>query len=176
MAMLSLTGIDDLLGSVTAEIDAFEQQCIEETKGAARLLTQEMMARTPVWSGKTVRNFAWGVNSAPAGGQQEPIGGLGYQPGGGWSTQRKGDPGATGLMGLGEEPRRAANESAALEEMEGVLSSITQLGTLAVTNFSDIWDLVDNGSAPTAERARNPGGVSILAEQTVKAMLGDTFK
>jgi hypothetical protein len=60
--------------------------------------------------------------------------------------------------------------------MESVLSGVTKLQTLSVANTSPAWDLVDNGSAPTAERARNPGGVTELAIQATIAELGDAFK
>lgn len=157
-----LTARGSLTPDIQKEIESLKQQGVEATKEAARQLTKEMMDRTPVWSGKTVRNYAWGFNGAPSGGQQDELG--------------SGPKGPTGSLGLGDEPRRAENEAAALAEMEGVLGGVTELGTLCVDNFSDIWDLVDNGSAPTADRSRNPGGVSILAEQAVKANFGDIFK
>lgn len=161
MGAVKLTvNLDDL----RKEVEDFRTQCVEEMKGAARTVTQEMMDRTPVWSGKTVRNYQWGAGAAP-GGQIEALGG---HPPRGVST---------GSMGLGEEPNRPANEAAALDDMESVLSDYDDLRKpLVVTNNSDIWDLIDNGSAPTPERARNPGGVSILAEQATKSKLEGTFR
>jgi hypothetical protein len=173
MAGLNVTGSLPSSQEVMAEL---KQQALERMKNAARTAMGEFMALTPVWSGKTVRNYAWGIGEAPSGGMKEPIGGDGYVPGAGWAAQRKGDPGPTNSMALGDEPRRAANEEAALADMEDVLSGYTELRPLVLTNFSDVWDLVDNGSAPTPERSRSPGGVSILAEQATKANLGDDFQ
>lgn len=158
-------------------LEKFRAQCVEKTKEAARLLTRELMDRTPVWSGKTVRNYEWAFNSLAGTGMKDAIGGPGYVPGRGWAAQRLGDPGPTNSMPLPDgEPRRAANEAAAEADLESVLSNVRDLGDLNVTNNSDIWDLVDNGSAPTPERARNPGGTSRLAEQAVKSKMGGVFK
>jgi hypothetical protein len=162
---MGLTGIGQWKTDAFAALDAFEEQLIEEMKNAARVVTHEMMSRTPVWSGKTVRNYAWGIGSA-SGGYTSPAGGDD-------GPRHPSGRGSLTLAGLGEEPNRAANEGACLDEMEGVLSGMTELETLVVTNHSPIWDLVDNGSAPTPERARNPGGVSVLAEQAAKGKLGN---
>lgn len=175
---MGFSNIASAIKELKQEVEDLKQEGVEATKEAARVLTREMMDRTPVWSGKTVRNYAWAYNSQPAGGQIDPIGGPGFVAGRNWAQQRQVDPGPTGSMGAppAGEPRRAENEDAALAEMEDVLSEVDDLGTLTVTNNSEIWDLVDNGSAPTPERARNPGGVSILAEQAALAQLGDNFK
>jgi hypothetical protein len=168
--------LEGTLSELQAELERIKKEAIDATKDAVRILTRELMDRTPVWSGKTVRNYAWGLDRAPGGGQIEPIGGPGYVParaGGNRKSQREQNPGPTNSMPLPDgEPRRAANEQAALAEMENVLAGMTELRSPVVTNFSDIWDLVDNGSAPTPQRARNPGGVSILAEQAAKAKMG----
>lgn len=169
--MAQFTGIAGFEAELNAEIEKVRQQGVEQMKLAARVVQMELNARTPVWAGETIRNYAWGLNGAPAGGHRDPIGGPGYVAGVGWSQQRKGDPGDTNHMSLGGEPRREANEAAVRSEMEGVLSGVRDLGILTVTNFGEIWDLVDNGGAPSSDRARNPGGVSLLAEQSARVAL-----
>lgn len=159
---MSLANVDAYIAKMRQGLADFEKECIEVTKNAARVVTREMMDRTPVWSGRTVRNFQWGVGSAP-GGEIEPSG----------STSRQ-QP--TNSLGLGSEPNRGANEAAALAEMESVLSGVTKLSNLVCSNNSKAWDLVDNGSAPTPDRSRNPGGVSDAAVQATKEALGDAFK
>jgi hypothetical protein len=140
-----------------------EQQAIEIVKDAARVSLQEFMDRTPVWSGKTCGSYAWGV-------------------GGGGNHNFEGGPTSkqapTSKMALPDgEPNRPAAEDSAKAAMEGEIQGFRALGlSLVMTNTSPIWDLVDSGSAPTPERARNPGGVSALAEQSAKAKLGDNFK
>lgn len=162
-------------GDVLQIIDEITMQAVQRVKNAARVVTTEFMDRTPVWSGDTVRNYQWGIGGI-VGGYQEPIGGPGYVPGGGHVAQRKGDPGPTNSMPLGIEPRRNDNEVAARGDMEGVLDGYTELANLYLTNFGPDWDLVDSGSAPTPERSRAPGGVSVLAEQSARDALGDDFK
>lgn len=167
---MGFINIDTFDADAQRAVDDFNKECLAEVKNAARVVTDEMMARTPVWSGKTVRNYAWGVGG-PGGGYTEPSNG-------GVGPRHPSGRGAHPSPSLGEEPNRAENEDAAKQEMEGVLGGISdfmQMSPLVLTNHSPIWDLVDNGSAPTPERARNPGGVSILAEQAAKGKL-ENFK
>lgn len=159
---MALSNVNDYVAKMKKGLADFEKECIEVTKNAARVVTREMMDRTPVWSGRTVRNFQWGIGTAPSG-EIEPSG-----------TTSKKEP--TNTMGLGSEPNRGTNEAAALAEMESVLDGVTKLSNLSCSNNSKAWDLVDNGSAPTPDRARNPGGVSNAAVQSTKEALGDAFK
>lgn len=163
---MGFTGVAMWLTVANREMEDFEKEAIELMKTAARTVTREMMDRTPVWSGGTVRNYVWAVGESPGGGEKSPVGGPG---------ERFGRRSGKAPFGLGEEPRRADNEAAAEADMEAVLAGYTQLRNLHCENFSDIWDLVDNGSAPTPDRARNPGGVSVLAVQSTKSKL-ENFK
>lgn len=158
---MGFTNLDQMKAEVAKQIADLEQQAIDKIKNAARVSLGEFMSRTPVWSGKTVENYQWGIGGAP-GGMLEPS---------------SNEPvGATGSMPLGEEPRRADAEGVATASLESVLAGYNSLdANLVMTNNSDIWDLVDNGEAPTAQRARNQGGVSVLAEQSAKAILGGDF-
>lgn len=155
---MRFVGIEATMQALRAEIEVFEKQAIAEVKKAAHLLMANLFENTPVWSGETVRNYAWGVNSPASGGTRGAVG--------------SGDPGPTNAMVMGTEPRRGANENAALGEMNSVLT-LTKLADLFVTNLVDAakFDLIDNGSAPSPGRARNPGGVSILAEQSTRNAL-----
>jgi hypothetical protein len=69
-----------------------------------------------------------------------------------------------------QEPRRPANQAAAMAEVMAALQP-EKLVTYYITNTVNAakWDLVENGSAPTPERARFPGLVSLLAEQAIRA-------
>jgi hypothetical protein len=160
---MPITGIDEMLKEIRDSIDGLERDGITAVKDAARVVTQELMDRTPVWSGKTCGSYAWGINGP---------GSFNYA-GGPVSKQEQ-----TNKMPLpGGESNRGPAEDAAMAALEGELPGFTALGlSMVVTNTSPIWDLVDSGSAPTPEHARNPGGVSALAEQSAKEKLGANFK
>lgn len=160
---MPIRGAAEELARIRQGIEDFKTECVEATKNAARVLTQKMMDRTPVWSGKTCGSFVWGFNGSGGG-----AGFAGLPPAPGQQTNKLGLPDG--------EANRAPAEEFTLSALEGVLSDVRTLGTLTVTNVSPIWDLVDSGSAPTPETARNPGGVSVIAEQVAKAVLGDTFR
>lgn len=167
--MAEFVGIDRDLDEIEREIDSLEQKAVAELKDASRQLLDELFSRTPVWSGRTVRNYVFAVGGSPGGGEVEPIGGPGYQAGKGWRAQREGDPGPTSQMSLGSEPRRPENEAAARADMEGALSALQNLQDITVGNNSRNFDAVDAGEAPVPGRARNPGGVMILAHQALVA-------
>lgn len=139
------------------ELKVFEEACVKEVRVATEVLLEALMARTPVWSGESVRNYVVGFNTLPSGSSK---GNIGPKP----------PAHPTGSMPLGPEDNRGPNEAAALNDMRSVISGMNKLGTVHVTNFIDPkkWDLIDNGSAPTKARARNPGGVSMLAIQTTR--------
>lgn len=161
---MGLSGANDLLNEGRKALKDFEGDVIEAVRDTARVITTELMARTPVWSGKTLRNFVWYAWGAAggAGNVQDAEGG------------NTGKYGHTNEMAIGEEPMRAANEAAVIADMESVLAGYTKLGrSLVVQNFSENWDRVDSGSAPTPDTARNPGGVSVLAVQAARDQLGD---
>lgn len=135
---------------------------VKVAKDATRKLVEELMARTPVWQGTTLRNFQVGID-APSTLEL--------------TAEGAGDPGPTNSMPIGAEPRRPENEDAVRSDMESELESFDELGhTIIVSNTSENWDLVDNGSAPTPDRARNPGGVSLLAIQATKAAMRGQLK
>lgn len=157
---MPINGVEAFIQEAQKALEDFKQECIDTMKDGARVVTKELMDRTPVWSGHTVRSYSWGGGGAGGGGRPD-----------------RGSIAPTGHLALGQEPNRGPAESEARAAMEGVLGSYDDLNKpLSLSNGSDIWDLVDNGSAPTPERARNPGGVSVLGEQAAKAKLGDKFK
>jgi hypothetical protein len=127
---------------------------------AAEVVTEAFFDRTPVWMGTTIRNYAWGRNRMPDG-WREACCRLRIA----WSNQLHG--------AWVSEPRRAANEAAVIAQMSATIGPIRRLSSLYFTNLvnSGKWDLVDSGSAPTPDRARNPGGVSHIAIQTARSQL-----
>lgn len=164
---MSFSGVDKEKARLRAALKKFEQTAVEEVKAGARVFMGALLDNTVVWEGDVIRNFVW-ARRGYGGGRRTPIGGRGT----GSSAYRKQvDPGPTGKMGTppAGEPRRAPNEAAARADMEAVLGGMKTLDNLFVNNTSDHADLVDNGSAPTPERSRHPGGVTRLAAQVLRA-------
>lgn len=163
--MAAFEGIDGEVTRLLKEVETLEKEAVTTMQQATRIMFVQLFARTPVWSGETVRNYAVGLGSKPAGGSKGYIGRLPPR-------------GETRGQALGEERNRSANESAALADAEGVITGMKKLQDVVVTNFvsSSKWDLIDNGSAPTPATARNPGGVSVLATQSTRNALRGRFK
>lgn len=159
---VSLANKDAFMSAAFKELEAFEKQCVEEVKLATRTVVSELFLNTPVWEGETVRNYAVGVGSMPAGGTKAH---LGPSP----------PPRPTNQLTMGTEDNRPANESAARGDMEGAIGAMKKLEDVFVTNLvsAQKWDLIDNGSAPSPDTARNPGGTSVLSVQSARAKLGN---
>lgn len=163
---VKFTGVSAFFKEAKREIKILKEKAKLEARVAALIVIQELMARTPVWSGETVRNYQVGVGSMPAG-SLPPLGTV--------------VPGATNKMPLGPEPRRGENQADALARATAAVAAFTDLSkSLFVTNTvrSDKWDLVDNGDAPARTdklSPRYPGVVSVLALQSARAKL-ENFK
>ena len=157
-------GVGAEIKRLLKEVKDLEQEGVRQLKLAAITVIEALQSKTPVWSGETVRNYAVGVGQKPSGGEKAPIG--------------TSPPGDTNSMSLGEEPRRPANEAAAIADAHASLSRLRRLQSLVITNLvsDEKWDLVDSGSAPTPERARYPGGVAIAGLQKAKQMLGENWR
>lgn len=164
MARGGITGIRGEMGRARKEAKTLERAAVQEVKRAGAVVIEAMFRRTPVWEGTTVRNFVAGIGSRPGGGEKAAI--------------DNGPPGPTNDMAIGEEPRRAPNESAARGEMQGVLKSLKKLQDVFFTNNAKDFDLVDAGAAPggPGQKIRNPGGVMLLAKQLARAQLGGLWK
>lgn len=157
--MFKITNIDSFISGIKAEVEKTRQQAISEMLRASRLLLNELMSKTPVWSGETVRNYVAGIGAA-SGGTKAAAGTV--------------DPGPTNSMSLGEEPRRAENEAAARADLETALAGFNNLALkIAFTNTvaPDKWDLIDNGKAPEPGRVRYASVISVLAEQSARTRL-----
>lgn len=159
---MKIVGVKAEMNRIKSHVRGFEKDAVATMRNAAIVVLKQLFSRTPVWSGETVRNYAVGVGSMPAGGSKGSLGG---------------DPGPTSEQRLGEENNRPVNESAALSDAQSALGTMTRLKSVFITNLvdADKWGLVDSGSAPDKNRARNPGGVSKIAELNAKAILSGKF-
>lgn len=163
---MPLTGVAQTEKELTAELDKLKDAALVELKRGVNVCLESMLSRTPVWTGETVANYHVAIGSAGVAGYRAPV--------------NTGDPGQTNKMALGVEPRRGANEALPRAEMSTVLSSLRKLADVVITNTVDDakWDMVDNGAAPGGppgaplgadQRLRSPGGVSKVAQQTVRS-------
>lgn len=157
--MLRVSGIDSFIKDLKREVNNTRLGAVAQMKLAARSIMRELISRTPVWSGETVRNYAVGIGGGPTGNR---------------GFIDNGPPGDTNNMDLGEEPRRDPNASAAMSEAEAVIGSYKDLAIpMIVGNTVDgaKWELIDSGLAPSPERVRYAAVISILAMQSARARL-----
>lgn len=158
MAGNGMNNVGATIQKLRDHVAEMKKLAIAEAKASTELLVERLMARTPVWEGTTLRNYSVGVG-APRKVNHTAIG--------------TGDPGPTNTMGLGEEPRRSANEAAVRADMASALGGMTELKNIFVTNNAPNWDLVDAGGAPGGpnQQIRNPGGVSKIAMSDARGAL-----
>jgi len=155
-------GIDQEIARLERELEQVEKTAVQQINTAALSVLQMFFDRTPVHTGETVRNYTVGVGG-PNNNHTRPSGG---------------PPGRTSQMPIGSEPNRSINEQAALAAAEASSNKTGELKDLVITNTIDAekWDLIDNGSAPTKDASRNPGGVSKIVAQSARVRLKGMFK
>lgn len=151
---MPITGLDAFFNQLQQERERLEREAVAETKRATIAATKAMMKITPVNTGETVRNYAAAKGRKPTG-----------------TKAPSGTPGPTNNLALGDEPNRAANESAALSDINAAIGG-DKLETVYITNTipSDKWGLIESGLAPGPPwKSRGPGGQSAIGEQAVRA-------
>lgn len=102
-------------------------------------LNEKILAATPVWMGDALLNWRWSTRAPD----------LSHEPARGGSTP----PGQTNSMPLGEEPRRAANESRPRRSLAAALRAKFPT-TIYLTNTSPHATELEYGLLPTPERSR----------------------
>lgn len=155
---MPITGVKAEMARLEEELENFEKEGVAEVRKASFILLRNLHARTPVWTGEAVANYTAGIgsiNRSRRGGLPPP------------ASQGPNTP-------LGAEVNRAASEQKAVAGLNATMAGLQDLSRNVIfsnTVESGKWDLLDNGSAPTKERARNPGGITKLAIQTTRAQL-----
>ena len=155
---LKLIGLDKFFSKIQKAWQKLFVYANREVKAAAITLQVNLNNRTPVWQGDVISSYRWQKGESPS--QESPIKNFGDQ-----------EPGTNKMPLPDGEDNRPLAEQRSMALLKGVLASMPKdkLVSLTVTNKSDIWDLIDSGSAPTKDRARNPGGVSRIALQMTRA-------
>lgn len=152
---MSFTGVESAFGPIRAAAAALEQEACTRARIDVMSLLQMLIDITPVNTGETVRNFAVSV-AGRASGLKPP---LGQQP-----------PGPTNLLPIGDEPNRAQNEAAAIQDATASLSSYRKLAPLVVSNAVAQWGLIESGQAPGAPwKNRGAGGHTGLAQAYLRS-------
>lgn len=159
---MKIVGVEAEIARLFKGVKDLEKEAIISVQNAAVIVTQECMKNTPVWEGEVVRNYSAGVGSKSGAGAKPPIG--------------SGPTGETKSMALGAEPRRPANEAAALGEVRGAVAGMRALEDVFISNASDNFNRADSGAAPTPQQARNPGGITRPALSSARGKLKGNWK
>jgi hypothetical protein len=149
---IRVTGIKAELARIKKETKALVKEGLTNVGRGINAAVQTGMDRTPVYSGEAVRNYKVGINRVPVRANPPVQGRVPWPPDGPLPSD------------LQNEARRGANEAAVNSEVAAVVARLSKMRKLpnfiVIKNTSDIADLIENGSAPTAARSRYPGGVT----------------
>jgi hypothetical protein len=144
-----ISGLDKIGAGIRAKIAA-------RVKEIVFYIDMKAHARTPVFTGQAVRNMIWATGSAN-GTTHEAI-------------ASPPETGHTSMMGLGEEPRRAANTEAARATLLA-LDFKDPLKAYCLANQSPDIGLIEDGSAGIPGKSRAPSGVFAITIAEVMAKL-----
>jgi hypothetical protein len=138
------------------EVLIVQKMLAERIVNTARFAHRSLIDKTPVWEGKTVRNYIMTVGS-PFAGEFDEIG--------------TGPTGVTSQMALGSEPRRAANAEAALAT-GSVLTLKNAFSQIYISNNTDTVAGLENGDLPgDGKPSRSPQGMFAITAQEVMQRL-----
>lgn len=152
------------LSNVGSFLEALERQKTVPEKMVQKVLKRVLTVahkgvtmRTPVYTGKSLRNWVWTMDQPSSSSNLPALG--------------SGDPGQTSKMKLGTEPRRPANQ-AAVDATFAALDLSKPLRSFWLTNNSaEIMDL-EYGKLPTPGRSRSPSGMAAVTFQEILAAVG----
>lgn len=154
---VSITGMDAFLRGLEKAKRKPEAILAKKMEKVLRLIHTKVTMRTPVHTGKSLRNWVWTVGSPSTASNLPALG--------------SGAPGQTSKMALGSEPRRPANQ-AAVDASFAALDLSKPMQSFWLTNRSaEIMDL-EYGKLPTPGRSRNPAGMAAVTFQEALALLG----
>lgn len=126
--------------------DAAQQGVTDRERIMLMALNEKILARTPVWEGDTVHNWRWST-LAPDDRHEAPVG--------------NGPTGRTNNMPLGQEPRRAANETRPRQSLAGALRARNPTD-IYLTNTADSAVALEYGLLPTPQNSRVNGSLGIV--------------
>lgn len=143
------------------ELNKIKRLIISDLQAGLRAMHESIML-TPVYTGRTLVNYRW-TTGAPAEGARAPV--------------AKPDlPGKTSEMGLGSEPRRAANAAVVTTEFEALLASVRRnpFQDIYLVNNTPYFDQVEYGTYKTSagsDQRTPPGGMTRRGETLLEVSI-----
>jgi len=136
----------------------WKKEFAKRLNNISRYSHKQLMSKTPVYEGTTVRNYILTMNT-PSSTTYSPIG--------------SGPTGQTNAMPLGSEPRRPANEAAAAESLNNLKIDVNNpFVRIFISNNSDSVAGLEVGALPgTPLQSRSPNGMfGITMEQLLSKL------
>lgn len=154
---ITVTGIGGLLKALENQKEVPDKMVRQVLEKVLVLVHKGVTMRTPVHTGKSLRNWVWTMDAPSSSANLPAIG--------------SGDPGRTSQMALGSEPRRSANQ-AAVDGTFAMLDLSRPMRAYWLTNRSaEIMDL-EYGKLPSPGRSRSPAGMAAITFQEALALVG----
>lgn len=151
-----IPNLEEVFTKITKDLAALEARMGSRIKSLILDADTHLKALTPVYSGSAVRNYIWTVGE-PNSVTYEAI--------------ADGPTGRTNSMALGQEPRRAANESAALESLLAI-DLTNPFQTFYCTNLSPDIEGLELGLLPGPPlSSRSPNGMFGITQAYVEAKI-----
>jgi hypothetical protein len=156
--------------SISKFLPPHVKKVVQKMESIAYFLHDQILRRTPVYSGQTLVNYQWSVGS-PFQGTLAPI----ESPVTGWTGTNK-----AGLGPLGPEPRRQANEMVSTASLRRINFNGAFGKTVYLVNNDPTFGLLEHGSAPFSPPEllpRSPSGmVGITISELRSRLESDNLK
>lgn len=154
--MLTVRGVDNL-DKITAQVEKLlAREVSTRLRLSAHFVHKSLHSHTPVFTGTAVRNYVWTVSAPYSGPTLDPV--------------ESCETGETSKMGLGNEPRRRANEALSTQTLK-TLDFNAPYQTYYVTNNAYHIMELESGLLPTPETSRSPFGIFSVTEENLQLNL-----
>jgi len=149
-----IPNLDEVFAQIAKDIEALEARMAKNIQALVLDADKHLKALTPVYTGSAVRNYIWTVGEPNA---------VTYD------AIEDGPTGRTNSMALGQEPRRAANETAAMASLLAIDFS-NPFQTFYCTNLSPDIEGLELGLLPGPPlSSRSPNGMFGITEAYLEA-------
>lgn len=153
--MISLKGVSAFLNGLEALKKKPDDIIRRQMMVVLRLANQKVTIRTPVHTGKSLRNWVWTMDQPSPASNLDALG--------------TGETGQTSKMSLGAEPRRSENQAAVDASFAALDLSKPMRAYWLTNNSENILDL-EYGQLPPGA-SRNPNGmVRVTVEEILQAL------
>lgn len=150
-------GASSLLAALAQDIKNVDKKVAGIVEATVNYVHFSLMAKTPVYTGQTVRNYRWSIGGKVSSPPLDAI--------------DNGPMGITSQMPLGVEPRRAPNEADATKTLKA-LSFSNPYKVYTVNNNSPAVLGLEMGELPgNGKKSRSPNGMFMITETAAKSKL-----